>query len=84
MEGGLLLLIVKSHMEPLFADKKTEERWFGVDKNPFFRGQIGRIYPRDRGRYMTELYHHCDYPLLSDPEFSRRLYLMTMTRSSSC
>ncbi|QNI82192.1 hypothetical protein SynRS9907_01348 [Synechococcus sp. RS9907] len=71
MEGGLTLLIAKSHMEPLFADPADEKRWFGVPINPFFRGQIGRIEPRDRSRYMTELYHHCDYPLLSDPEFQQ-------------
>ncbi|QNI42982.1 DUF5906 domain-containing protein [Synechococcus sp. A15-28] len=71
MEGGLLLLIVKSHQEPLFVVKADKCRWLGVDQNPFFRGQIGRIYPRDRGRYMTELYHLCDYSLLSDPEFQQ-------------
>ena len=71
MEGGLLLLIVKSHMEPLFANKADRLRVFDCDGNPFFKGQIGRLYPSDRGRYMTELYHHCDYPLLSDPEFQQ-------------
>ena len=72
MEGGLTLLIVKSHMEPLFDDKKLQKRFLGDPRNDrerFFRGRIGRIDARHRGRYMTELYHLCDYPLFNDPEY---------------
>ncbi len=71
MEGGLVLIIVKSHQEPLFDDKKLQKRFLGDPRNDrerFFRGRIGRIDACHRGRYMTELYHLCNDPVVNAPD----------------